>query len=383
MNREPGGPGAGFRTRGNPDWRRRTGGRNWLATTASCTSGEWALRSLAVTTPADSSPLTNETLAASLAAATEVIDGGEVVAEERSALLDEFSDRLSAFRTLTHGDDPAATDEILGEFGASGKVETDIVHELAARRPLWMPDRFEEAHRLTMRSLEVLDRNGARPVKLPNLGPVTPVGAWLVQLVARFIVRNYQAEVITQLRNLYIRREANAEPRSQERFMLRRARIDSERMLPTMKKNPLGVPTFLLGGAVLSSITSSLGQAAQGAKTKTGLILATVALFFLLALLTWAVLRGAAVARHRIKLSLDKPLHALWETIGAAGKPPKDSSKAFALIATIVTLVSFIVLPIGIGIAFFRNDEPVKPAVKTERIIERVTEKIVERPIAP
>lgn len=328
-----------------------------------------------------SSDLASEPTPELAADAIEQLDGPAAEPEEKSALLDEFSDRLSAFRTLTHGDDQVATDRILGEFGATGKVERDIVRELSARRPLWMPDRFEEAHRLVMRSLEVLDRNGARPVN-PKLGPLTPIAAWLVQLVARFIVRNHQAEVITQIKNLYIRREANAAPNIPERFMLRRARIDAERIMPTLKKNPLGVPTFLLGGAVLSSLTSALGNAIEGAKTKIGLIIASVLLFAVLALITWAVLRGAAVARHRIRLSLDKPLNALWETIGACGKPPKDSAKAFALIATIVTVVSFIVLPLGVGLAFFRDSKPVKSKARTERVTERVTERIVERPIS-
>ncbi len=55
--------------------------------------------------------------------ALDVIDGAPAAMEEKSALLDEFSDRLAAFRTLTHGDDQAATDQILGEFGANGKVD--------------------------------------------------------------------------------------------------------------------------------------------------------------------------------------------------------------------------------------------------------------------
>jgi hypothetical protein len=336
-------------------------------------------------------PGLSEEAAAAIAGveAIDDIEGPSAVMEEKSALLDEFSDRLAAFRTLTHGDDQAATDQILGEFGANGKVERDIVHEISARRPLWMPDRFEEAHRLTMRALEVLDRNGARAVKTPNLGPLTPVAAWLVQLVARFIVRNHQAEVITSIKNLYIRREANAAPNIPERFMLRRARIDAERIMPTLKKNPLGVPTFLLGGAVLSSVTSALGNAIESAKTKIGLIVASLVLFVLLALITWAVLRGAAVARQRIKLSLDKPLNALWETVGACGKPPKDSAKAFALIATIATIVSFVVLPLGVGLAFLRDSKPVKSKAKvtkeqpvTKRVTVTVTEYVGEQPVA-
>jgi hypothetical protein len=275
------------------------------------------------------------------------------VVEEKSALLDEFSDRLAAFRSLSKSDDSNGTDAILQEFGANGRVERDIVREISARAPLWMPSKFEEAHRLAMRSLEVLDRNGARSVNA-KMGPLTPVTSWLVQLITRFIVRNYQAEVITAIRNLYIRREANSAKDVPERFMLRRARIDAERVLPTMKKNPLGVPTFLLGGAVVSWLGSALSSAAEGAKTKTGLIFLTIVLAFLFAVLTWSILRGAAVARHRIKLSLDQPLNALWETIGACGKPPKDSARSFALIATILTGLAFLIVPIGVGFALFR-----------------------------
>lgn len=81
-----------------------------------------------------------------------------------------------------------------------------------------------------------------------------------------------------------VRREANAPKSSPEWFMRRRARIDTERVLPTLKKNALGLPTFLLGGAVVSWVSTTLGQA------------------------------------------------ALWETIGAAGKPPKDAARQFALV---------------------------------------------------
>ena len=78
-------------------------------------------------------------------------------------------------------------------------MELDIVTELSARKPLWLPARFEEAHRLVMRSLEVLDRNGVRSAKLPNLGPLTPIAAVLVQLVAGFSVRNHHAQVIASV----------------------------------------------------------------------------------------------------------------------------------------------------------------------------------------
>jgi hypothetical protein len=286
-------------------------------------------------------------------------DGGAgadaIPVDEPNALVDELSDRLHALRALSHDSEGGeGADAILQEFGAKGKVEQDIVKELSALKPLWMPHRFEQAHYLVMRSLEVLDRNGARAAKLPKLGPLQPIASWLVQLVARFIVRNHQAEVITSIKNLYIRREANSPKNSPERFMLRRARIDAERCLPTLKKNPLGVPTFLLGGAFVSWISSALGSAIEHAKSKTGLLIAVLVLFMLFAGASWAVLRGAAVARNRIKMSLDKPLNALWETIGAAGKPPKDSAKSFALIAIIITGLGFVLIPVAIAVAVFR-----------------------------
>lgn len=116
--------------------------------------------------------------------------------------------------------------------------------------------------------------------------------------------------------------------------------------MPTLKKNPLGVPTFLLGGAVVSWVSTALGRAVEGAKSKTGFIIAMFVLFAAFAALSWVVLRGAAVARYRIRISLDKPLHALWETIGACGNPPKDAAKQFALIAVLLTVVGFVVIPI-------------------------------------
>lgn len=269
-------------------------------------------------------------------------------------ILDDFTERLNAFRSLSKSNDEAGVDAVLSNFGAKGKVETDIVRELAARKPLYLPARFEEAHLMVMRSLEVLDRNGARAPQIPKLGPLTPVLSVLVQFISRFIVRNHQAETITSIRNLYIRREANAPKDSAERFMLRRARIDAERVMPTLKKNPLGVPTFLLGGAAVSWLSSVVSSALEGAQSKVGLIIAIGVLFVLFGLISWSALRGAAVARHRIRLTLDNPLKALWETVGAAGKPPKDSSASFALIAIVLSGLALVLIPVVLVVVVVR-----------------------------
>ncbi len=271
--------------------------------------------------------------------------------DDRNLIVDEFSERLAAFKQLSKDDVDGAT-SILDHLGAKGKVEGDMVKEMAAIRPLYLPGRFEEAHRIAMRALEVLDRNGARAPKLPSMGPLQPIAAFVVQLVARFIVRNHQAEVIKAIKHIYIRREAQCPPTSPERFVVRRARIDAERVQPTLRSNPVGVPAFLLGGAFLSSILSSIGRGLTNASSSSvGVLIAAVILCVLIAGVSWAVVRGAAVARSRIRLSLDAPLNGLWETIGAAGKPPKDQARVFALIATILPLVGVLVLLIGVVVA--------------------------------
>jgi hypothetical protein len=272
-------------------------------------------------------------------------------AEDSNLVVDELSERLLAFKQLSK-DDVEGASAILDQFGAKGKVEADIVSELSKIKPLWLTGRFEEAHRMAMRSLEVLDRNGARAPKLPPMGPLQPIASFLVQLVARFIVRNHQAEVIKAIKHIYIRRESQCPATSPERFIVRRARIDAERVQPTLKSNPIGVPAFLLGGAFLSSILSSIGRGLSSASSsRTGVLIAAFVLCVVIAAASWIVVRGAAVARNRIRLSLDRPLAALWETIGAAGKPPKDQARVFALIATLLPMLGVVVLLIGIAFA--------------------------------
>ena len=79
----------------------------------------------------------------------------------------------------------------------------------------------------------------------------------------------------------------------------------------------------------------------------------SLALFAVLAAVSWIILRGSAVARRRIALTTDRPFRALYETIGRCGNPPKDQSKQFALISMILLAVSWILIPIGLVGAVF------------------------------
>jgi len=55
-----------------------------------------------------------------------------------------------------------------------------------------------------------------------------------------------------------------------------------------------------------------------------------------------------AHARRRIKLTVERPVAALWETIGRAGTPPEDQSRAFATYGILLTALSWLLVPAGI-----------------------------------
>jgi hypothetical protein len=171
----------------------------------------------------------------------------------------EVLDGIDALRVL-RADTAEEKTKLLEQIAGTGKVEQDIVSELSKVRPLWKPNEFEAAHRMAMRSLEVLDRNGARQPRLPRLGPLKPIASWLVQLVTRWIVRNHQNGLVTSIRKLYEKREANAAWDTPEHHALRRARIDVTRLEEGLKANPIGLPKILLGGAFLSGVISGMSR---------------------------------------------------------------------------------------------------------------------------
>ncbi len=260
-------------------------------------------------------------------------------------------DQIDALRVLR-----ADTDEekgrLLEQIGGKGIVEQEMVSQMSAIRPLHHPDRFEEAHRMMMRGIEVLDRNGPRPSKVPNVGPLRPIAQWLVQQVTRWIVKSHLNRLTGRICGLYEKREANSDWGTREHAMLRRARLDARRVQANSSGNALGLPTFLLGGAALTSIASGLQSLARSAMDSTlGISILGFIAVFVLGALSWVALYSAGVARRRIRLSTDQPMKALWETIGAAGKPPRDESYNFAVYAIILLVLAWIVIPLAIWLA--------------------------------
>jgi hypothetical protein len=264
---------------------------------------------------------------------------------------DLLIDQIDSLRVL-RADSDEEKGRLLEQIGGKGLVEQEMVAQMSAVKPLHHPDRFEEAHRIMMRGIEVLDRNGPRPAKVPNVGPLRPVAQWLVQQVSRWIIKSHLNRLTARICGLYEKREANSDWGTREHAMLRRARLDARRVQASASGSALGLPTFLLGGAALTSVASGLQSLARTAMDSTlGVSILGFITVFVLGALSWVALYSAGVARRRIRLSTDQPMKALWETIGAAGKPPRDESYNFAAYAIILLVLAWIVVPLAIWLA--------------------------------
>jgi hypothetical protein len=266
-------------------------------------------------------------------------------------ILDEVTQQLATTFQLLSGDPDEAAERALAEIGVDTRTEAALLGEIAAAGPLAHPDRFEQSHRLVMRALEVLDRDGWKHPVLRRLGPFSGAAAGAVQFVARTIVRGHVSNVVHALSRLYARRESQSQTASAERSMLARARIQADRLGLGYKGGSLPLPTVLIGGAavpVLASIARQFGAVkGQGPLliVPLGVILAIA-----FAVLAWVLLQGAGLAHRRIKVTLDPSLAALYETIGHCGNPPRDDSAAIAAAAIALTALAWFVVPIAIAI---------------------------------
>lgn len=270
---------------------------------------------------------------------------------ERDAL-DQFREKLNAFKTFRSSDTDAA-DKLFESLGGRGKVEQEMLLQLGAWAPLYKPERFEQSHHMVMRALEVLYRNGHRKAPV-NLGVVTPIAQYVVQLVTRLVVRDHVENVVKSIGNLYLRRWTSTPKNTDDASMLRRAWFQVEKVSPGYIGNSLGLPTFVVGGAFASSMTGVLSNVgAAGGSNKILLIVLAVVLYALLVALAYGVIRGAAVARRRIKMALDQPLQQLWDVVGAAGSPPRDQARMFALMSLIIMAVAAVAVPVIAAIVFF------------------------------
>ena len=259
-------------------------------------------------------------------------------------------DPLERLKLLSGSDDDIAA--YLDSIEVSSPREREMLTEISRTAPLANVERFPVAHRNLVEALESLARHGYRGTRAGNgLGPLRTPVRYGVELVARYVVVSHIRNLTTGLRNLYGLREAQALPSSPTRLELHRARVDAERMVDALKQRPLGIPTFLIGGALIP-LVASIGRATgllrdfryAGAIAVAGVIMSLI--------VSWFILRGAAMASRRIRLATQGPVASLWSTIGFCGNPPHDQSRKFVIVAIVLTLGSWIFIPLFLAIAF-------------------------------
>jgi hypothetical protein len=268
------------------------------------------------------------------------------VLDDEEAADDIVVDPRDIMRLLLAGDE-SKRELLLERYGGSGQVEKDIVTELSNTRVLADVAGFENAHRLALHSIEVLNRNGGRPARMPRIAIVKPIASGLVSLLLGFIIRNYRNTLTRQIRRIYERRFAVAASGSVERALLLRARNDITVVDDGFSSGAAGVPAFLVGGALLSTVFATIESTFLAIfHTPVGVSIVSVIAVLLLILLAWSAMYAAAVARRRIRLSTQLPARGLWDAVGFCGEPPKDQSFLFAVIAIVLAVLAWVLVPV-------------------------------------
>ena len=262
--------------------------------------------------------------------------------EQLEELYDNPLERLQ----LLGGDDQAIA-AFLDEIDVRGSRDREMLRELARTAPIARLDRFETDHRRVLIGLESLRRHGYHGSQAGSrMGPLRTPVRFLVELVARYVVVSHVKNVSTNLRNLYWLRELQSPSGSRELELLRPARFDAQALVEITKGREIGVPAFVIGGLLIPA-SISLWRLASGTLREWWLALVAGAAGVAIGLaISWFVLRGAALASRRIRLSVTYPLAELWRTVGSCGTPPRDQSRSFAVVAISLTLGVWIVLPL-------------------------------------
>jgi hypothetical protein len=261
-----------------------------------------------------------------------------------------YDNPLERLQLLGGNDEAIAA--FLDEIDVRGPRDREMLRELARTSPLARPEQFEDDHRRVLVGLESLRRHGYHGSTAGSGVPVlrTPI-RFLVELVARYVVVSHVKNIAMNLRNLYWLREMQSQPRSRELASLFKARTDAQALVDITKSREIGVPAFVIGGLLIPAAIS-ISRLASGTTRAWWVALLVgavgVAVGFLI---SWFVLRGAALASRRIRLSVALPLDELWRTIGNCGSPPKDQSRRFAAVAIALTLGVWIVLPLLVTIS--------------------------------
>lgn len=256
---------------------------------------------------------------------------------------------------LLAGDDEAIAG-FLDDLDVTSPRDREMLSELARRTQLARPDRFDADHRRAIEALESLRRHGFHgSMSAAQLGPLRLPVRYLIQLVARYIVVSYVKTVVMSMRNLYWLRELEAPGNSTELKLLRPARFDANALVEIMRSREIGVPSFVVVG-LLIPIGASIVRLASGFTFDEWWVALVVGLVggLIGVGLSWVILRGTALASRRIRLSVREPLQAVWTSVGWCGNPPKDQSRRFAIMAIVLMVGVWIVLPTLVAISLAR-----------------------------
>jgi hypothetical protein len=264
--------------------------------------------------------------------------------------LEEIDNPLERLKLL--GEDDEAIARYLDSIEITSAREREMLHEISRTHTLARLELFPQAHRNMVEALESLARHGYHGTTAGNvLGPFRIVARYPVTLVARYVVVSHIRAVSTQLRNLYGLREIQSPPGTPERQELTLARLDAERMVDALKAREIGLPTFVVGAAIVP-IAAALGRATGLLESTTWATVLSIVGMILALLASWVLLRGAALASRRIRLATRGPAETLWATIGWCGNPPRDRSRTFTLVSVGLTIGAWILVPVLLAIAF-------------------------------
>ncbi|HET9437872.1 MAG TPA: hypothetical protein VFO64_06700 [Gaiellaceae bacterium] len=261
------------------------------------------------------------------------------------SLEERYDNPLERLQLL--GSDDEAIAAFLDEIDVRSPRDREMLRELARTSSLARPERFEEDHRSVLVALESLRRHGHHGATADaRLGILRVPVRYFVELVARYVVVSYCKSIATNLRNLYWLREMESPRGSREQALLQAARLDAQALVEIARGREIGVPTFVIGAVVVPAGLSVWRLASGTVREWWVALVAGAASVAVGLLISWIVLRGAALASRRIRLSVREPLAELWRTVGHCGSPPKDHSRRFAVVAITLTLGVWIVLPL-------------------------------------
>ena len=154
------------------------------------------------------------------------------------------------------------------------------------------------------------------------------------------------------MRNLYWMREMEAASDSRELKLLRPARFDATALCEIMRSREIGVPSFVIAG-LLIPLGATVWRLVTGFTFDRWWVAALVGIGGVaIGLgLSWSC---SAAARSRRTGSSSRPgrrSRRSGEDIGHCGRPPKDRSRTFAVVAISVTIGVWVVLPALVALA--------------------------------